>query len=148
MWKTKALYCLIFLGIVISAYLTVAKTDGGVLYCPDVGIINCASVINSQYSTIGGVPDSLFGLALFLLAPVMILRAEDTLNFLWSLGGAASVVYSVSSMFLLGEICIWCLTLDLVIICSLVVVNWKAELRTLKEVDDAIMSHEGKKKGG
>ena len=102
------------------------KFSPGALACPNTGVINCEGVITSQYSEIFGIPVAVLGLVLFLLSIYMLPRNNDTMQFLWSIAGLGAVIYSFTTQYLLGEICIWCLSLDAVIIATLLVVNlWK-----------------------
>ncbi len=121
--KDKIIYALAVLGIVISIYLTISKYDSSVLACPEGGLINCESVITSSYSSIFGIPTSVLAVVLFILAPYMI-KKNDTYAFLWSVAGAAAVLYSVGAMSLLGKICIYCSSLDVIIIILIYIANF------------------------
>lgn len=101
--------------MLISIYLTIAKYDTNILVCPESGVINCQSVITSQYSDIFGIPTSILGLILFILALIFLFRNNDY-KFLWTVAGAAAVIYSLVAQALLAEICIYCLSLDLIIV--------------------------------
>src|SRR5579884_3301690 len=59
---------LALVGIVISIYLTVEHYAKIPLFCSTTGIINCASVLNSQYSIVPGtkIPITFPGLLWFL----------------------------------------------------------------------------------
>jgi uncharacterized membrane protein len=105
---------LVVLGILVSVYLTISKYDTSVLACPSTGVINCESVITSQYSTIFGIPLSVLGIILFVLAPIMLFKGDDW-QFLWALAGGAAILYSLASQALLSEVCIYCLLTDLLI---------------------------------
>ncbi len=120
----QVLYILIALGIIVAVYLVITEYVPKALVCPATGSLNCESVITSQYSTIFGVPLSVLGVILFLLAPIMIFRSND-MKFLWSLAGAAAVLYSVTTQILLGFWCIYCVTLDIIILVTIYMANRK-----------------------
>jgi uncharacterized membrane protein len=121
----KIIYILIALGLIDSIYLTIVHFDSNALACPSNTLINCESVLTSQYSTIFGIPVAILGLVLLILAIFMLLRKNDTMKFLWSIAGVGAIVYSLVSQTLLGEVCIYCLTLDLIIVALLFVSNKK-----------------------
>lgn len=106
---------LIALGFLISLYLTIARYNSAVLACPSAGVINCESVITGPYSQILGLPTSVLGMILFALGWIMLFKNGDN-KFFWSIAGAGAVVYSLSAQAFEGQICIWCLALDLIII--------------------------------
>ncbi len=113
-WKRPAVYVLCVLGIGISAYLTAAHfTQGVVLACPTVGVINCERVTSSPQSTVGPVPVPILGLVWFAaLAGLAAARGSgpaSTLRAAWALAGLAFVFYLVyAELFLVGSICLWC----------------------------------------
>jgi uncharacterized membrane protein len=120
----NVLYALIVLGLIVSAYLTASKYDSAILACPNSGLINCESVITGPYSAIAGVPLSVLGFILFLLAAYMLFKNE-TYVFLWSIAGAGAVLYSVASQILQGSLCIYCLLLDIIILVTIFFSNMK-----------------------
>jgi uncharacterized membrane protein len=65
---------LTLLGLAVSAYLTWIKLTGNTASCGSVG--DCASVNNSRYAEIGGVPIALLG-ALGYLALLAALAVEE-----------------------------------------------------------------------
>jgi uncharacterized membrane protein len=121
--RRNAQLLLIIIGLVIAGYLTYAHYAGTQLACPNIGVLNCEGVTTSQYSAILGVPVALLGLALFLLAVLMILGRNETLIFLWSLAAGLAVLYSIGSMVLLGEVCLYCGALDVTMILTILVSN-------------------------
>ena len=121
--RLTALQILIALGLALSAYMTIAHYTNTQLACPNTGAFNCEEVTTSQYSMILGVPVALLGLALFLLAVLMVLGRNETLIFLWAFAGAMSVLYSLGSMALIGTICVYCTTLDAIIVLTAIVSN-------------------------
>ncbi len=123
--KRTQLYISIALGIIVSVYLTYVHFNSSALACPTSGIINCETVLTSQYSSIFGIPVAALGLVLFMLGLLMLLKNNETMIFLWSIAGAGAILYSVASQFLLGEICIWCLALDVIIFSTIIIANKK-----------------------
>jgi len=113
-WKRPAVYVLCVLGIGISAYLTAAHfTQGVVLACPTVGVINCERVTSSPQSTVGPVPVPILGLVWFaVLAGLAAARGSgpaSTLRAAWALAGLAFVFYLVyAELFIINAICLYC----------------------------------------
>ncbi len=108
----------------ISVYLTISKYDSAILACPNSGLINCESVITGPYSQILGVPVSVLGIILFILGFYMLFKNE-TYVFLWSAAGAGAVLYSIIAQVLGGTYCIYCLSLDIVIVLTIYFANMK-----------------------
>ena len=126
MQKKILLYALIAIGILISIYLTIVVFNSGALVCPNVGAINCENVLTSQYSSIFGIPVAILGLALLILAILMlVVKSDDTMIFLWSIAGAGAVAYSIISQALIGSVCLYCLSLDIVILALVYISNKK-----------------------
>ncbi len=124
MERNKIIQILLAIGILVSIYLTISRYDLAVLACPSTGIVNCESVITSQYSEFFGIPTSILAIILFALGFYMLFK-DETMKFLWQIAGAGAVLYSFGAQFLLGEVCIYCLTLDLIIIALIVIANGK-----------------------
>ena len=116
----KIFYAVVILGIIIEIYLTIVKYQSSLLVCPNTGVINCENVLTSSYSEILGIPVSLLGIILFILAPVLIFKYGENGRFLWSIAGAGAVLYSFVSQAIVGSVCIYCLSADLMIIILLV----------------------------
>lgn len=121
MRRKLALYISSILGIVIGTYLTYARYNLNSLACPEYGIINCGSVITSQFSQIIGVPTSVLAVVLFILAPFMLTSKKDHLPFLWMVAGAGAILYSLGAQFLLGLVCLYCLLLDIIIFSNILI---------------------------
>jgi uncharacterized membrane protein len=120
MKKTNIILSLLLLGILISIYLTYVHYYPGALVCPDKGVVNCTSVITSNYSVVFGVPLAIYSLIWFVVA-FLLVRAKKAifLTRIWLLIGIGGMVYSIFSMYQLREICIYCLSLDILIVLSL-----------------------------
>jgi uncharacterized membrane protein len=113
-WKRPAVYVLCVLGIGISGYLTAAHyTQGVMLACPTVGVINCERVTSSPQSTVGPVPVPILGLVWFAVLAGLVAApgtgAIRTVRAAWALGGLGFVFYLIyAELFLVGSICLWC----------------------------------------
>ncbi|MCW6160327.1 MAG: vitamin K epoxide reductase family protein [Candidatus Micrarchaeales archaeon] len=118
----KIFYALAIIGIIVEIYLTIVKYQSSLLVCPNTGVINCESVLTSPYSEILGVPVSILGIILFALAPLFVFKYGENGRFLWSIAGAGAVLYSIVSQAIIGSVCIYCLTADLMIILLLVLI--------------------------
>lgn len=117
------------MGLIVAVYLTISKYDSAILACPNTGLINCESVITGPYSDILGVPLSVLGIILFILAAYMLFKNE-TYVFLWSAAGAGAVLYSLSSQILQESFCIYCLLLDIIILLTIFFANMKPSSST------------------
>ncbi|MEM3883848.1 VKOR family protein [Candidatus Micrarchaeum sp.] len=108
-----------FVALVDSAYLSVEHFYPGVLACPNTGIIDCATVLTSGYSSVFGVPLALLGLIWSVVLLFIFAKRNAASEFLapiWYMVGILAVVYSFSAQYLIGKICIYCTTLDISII--------------------------------
>jgi uncharacterized membrane protein len=124
--KERAILIIAVLGIAIGIYLTIAGYDMSVLACPSVGPINCENVLTSPYSHILGVPASVLAIVLFALAPPLLRkRKDDTMQFLWSTAAIAAMLYSFVGQWLAGSMCLYCLSLDALMIITLSLVYFK-----------------------
>jgi len=119
--KTNSLVFLIFNVIAIAdgVYLSILHFLPGVLVCPNAGVIDCARVLGSSYSSILGVPLAFIGLVWGAGMLLLYLKRNGISEFMapiWYLLGILGVVYSFSAQYLIGKICIYCTTLDISII--------------------------------
>ena len=98
-------------------------------YCPNTGIINCVKVTTSALSEIMGVPIAVLGLVWFaLMGMLAVLGVNDAMTNIWSMIGAAAVVYSTTGMWLVKAICIWCTAMDIMIVIVLALVVFKRDV--------------------
>jgi uncharacterized membrane protein len=108
------LFALALVGMVLSAYLTFSAWQGKqVAFCTVGG--GCDVVLNSRWSTLFGVPTSLWGFLLYaaLATVAWNKRADTQWKFAWilSLFGVVYSVYLTSvSFFALQAACPYCLT--------------------------------------
>ena len=119
--KTGNIAFLFFAAIALadSFYLSVQHFYPGVLACPNTGIIDCATVISSNYSSMFGIPIAILGLLWSVIVVFLFAKRGELSTFLapiWYLLGFIAVAYSVTAQYLIGKICIYCTTLDVSII--------------------------------
>jgi uncharacterized membrane protein len=117
-WLLALVLVLVVAGIADATDLTIAHyTTPLVLSCPDTGIINCAKVTTSAYSSILGVPLAVLGLLFFVVMLPLQLpvawRSPSTLVRRVRLAVAASGVLMVFwllyvELYKLNAICLYC----------------------------------------
>jgi uncharacterized membrane protein len=120
MQVNKKLLALAIIGLIDAAYLTVVHYTKLPLYCPSGGVVNCVQVTTSSLSTVAGIPIALGGLVWFLglLAIVFLIPKIKAFRNIWIMLGLAGVAYSIVGQLILGEICEYCVLLDIVILLS------------------------------
>jgi uncharacterized membrane protein len=106
------------LGIGVSSYLAYVHFQGLAPICPtNGGIVDCAAVVTSQWSTILGIPVPVLGLAFFVgmipfQLPVAWRSANPLVRRARLLGcaiGVGMIVWLLyAELFLIGKICLWC----------------------------------------
>ena len=130
MKNLKLLFLLIILlGLADTVYLTYVHYANVPPYCPDSGIINCVKVTTSALSAIMGVPIAVLGLIWFIMIGVFaLLGVNDIMANIWSMIGAAAVIYSTTGMFLIKAICVYCTALDIMIIAILALIVLKRDV--------------------
>ena len=126
-WSRTVMGAIAAIGVVETAYLTIAKFTTGSVICPTSG---CDKVLNSPYATVfGTVPLSLLGclaylsIAILALAPKAVNPATNKglhsqlENKTWQalfIITAAMVIFSSYLMYLMAfeiqELCIYCIT--------------------------------------
>ena len=123
----KIIVALSLLGVVIAGYLSWVKFSDTEAFCGGVG--NCSSVQTSVYAYLMGIPVAYLGLLAYLAilgVAVFNLQAtpeqrswSDLLLFGLVVGGFAFSTYlTYTELFILHEICPWCVVsyLNLIII--------------------------------
>ncbi len=121
MMKNKSILVLVLLlGILDSTYLTVVHFLPSALKCPTIGtVVNCETVLSSSFSTVFGVPLAAIGLFWFVVALLLLAFWNNKImKNLWMIVGIGGVVYSITAQSILGKICIYCATLDVLIALS------------------------------
>jgi uncharacterized membrane protein len=125
------------IGLAISGYLTVEHfTSAAVLACPEGGVINCAKVTTSPYSTITGIPVAVLGLAYFAVMSALLTRAAwqrkvlDSVRLLGVAIGVGMVVYLIwIELFRVNAVCLWCTAVHVCTLVLLVTVLWRVSDR-------------------
>jgi len=113
-------------GLAIATYLTVVKLMGGVPTCGP--LVGCETVQSSGYSTLFGMPISLFGLGYQLAMLALVLgwgRTGDRRAllgaYLLGLTGIVVVAYLVYlQLFVIGAVCTWCMAFDTTVVLGFV----------------------------
>ncbi len=110
-----SIYILSFVGILICIYLLYAHFADVSVACPRVGIIDCANVLTSQYSSILGIPVPFFGMAFFILMSVFTFLKKELYLLVLSILGVLSVMYLVYVEFaLIHSVCLWCSSIHVI----------------------------------
>lgn len=103
-------------GLAIAVYLTLYHFAGVPLVCSDSGLINCASVLNSQYAYVFGIPIAVFGIVFFGVAIALLYIRNMDAVMVWDLIGIGSVVYFLDIERLVGHICAWCTMVHVIVL--------------------------------
>jgi uncharacterized membrane protein len=110
----------LILGIIDASYLTVTHFLPSALKCPTISsAVNCERVTTSGFSTIFGVPIAIPGLIWFVASLFfLIFGYNEIVKNLWMILGIGGVIYSVSAQVIIGNVCIYCALLDVLIALS------------------------------
>ena len=116
----RLLFAILLIALLDSAYLLLVAIAPQTLACPDAGIINCASVVESVFSKVFGVPLALLGFVWVIAAIALTYYMRDKIQTtLWFAAGIVGVAYSFTAMYSLREICVYCSALDILVIASM-----------------------------
>jgi uncharacterized membrane protein len=101
------------LGLADSSYLLAEFLSGQfTLYCPSIGIVNCAAVTSSEYSRFLGVPVALLAVIWFITMASLFVINSASLNHLliplWVVGVVFAGYLIFVEFFLLHAICPYC----------------------------------------
>lgn len=117
-WLVPVSLGLSIIGLVVSAYLTFEHfTENATLACSVGGLIDCATVTTSPWSTFLGMPVALLGLAFFVVTLALCLprvwrrpeRWLDAARLAWLTVGIGMVLYLVwAELYRIHAICSWC----------------------------------------
>lgn len=95
------------LGFADAAYLTITHFLNRIPPCTTSG---CETVLSSRFSTIGGIPLALFGVAFYLVVFFLVVSGKLTgLKPIISIGFAASLVFLGLQAFVIHAFCLYCL---------------------------------------
>jgi uncharacterized membrane protein len=119
----KTALAIAVIGLLISVYLTITHYSSALpLACPDKGIINCANVLNSQYSTIFGVPNAVLGIVFFIIDALVIMRYFAKEEMLLVNGvGIVFVLYYLLVEYTVGSICVFCTGVHVCVLALLII---------------------------
>lgn len=115
--KNKLSLLLAVIGLLNSFYLTLEHYGRINLYCPVNNTINCNAILQSNYSTLFGIPLSIFGLFYFsflIILTLITMKNKDRYFRLLLIasetaGILASLVLVYIQFFLIKRICIFCM---------------------------------------
>jgi uncharacterized membrane protein len=123
-WLAPVSVVLAVVGLLVSAYLTYEHfTANATLACSIGGVVDCAKVTTSAWSTFMGVPVALLGLVFFVVALALCLprvwrRPEawlDAARLGWLTVGLGMVLYLVwAELYRINAICLWCTAVHVV----------------------------------
>jgi uncharacterized membrane protein len=117
-WLAPLSLALVVAGLLVSAYLTFEHfTANATLACSIGGVVDCAKVTTSAWSTFMGVPVALLGLVFFVVLlglcwPSTWRRRErwlDPARLGWVTIGLGMALYLVwAELYRIHAICLWC----------------------------------------
>ncbi|NUR80802.1 MAG: vitamin K epoxide reductase family protein [Dermatophilaceae bacterium] len=117
-WLAPVTLTLSVLGLLVSAYLTFEHfTANSTLACSIGGVVDCAKVTSSPWSTFMGVPVALLGLVFFAVTLWLCLPSTwrrpqawlDPARLAWLTIGLGMALYLVwAELFRIHAICLWC----------------------------------------
>ena len=117
-WLALVSLALVVAGLLVSAYLTFEHfTANATLACSIGGVVDCAKVTTSAWSTFMGVPVALLGLLFFVVLlglcwPSTWRRRErwlDPARLAWVTIGLGMALYLVwAELYRIHAICLWC----------------------------------------
>ena len=102
------------LGLADSLYLLAEYLNTqATLYCPTIGIVNCATVTSSEYSRFLGIPVALLGTLWFIAMMFLFVINSASPNHLlllplWMVGVVFAGYLIFVELFLLHAICPYC----------------------------------------
>jgi len=113
-------------GLAVAGYLTWVKVSGGTVVCGPLG--GCETVQTSEYSTVLGIPVSVYGMGYMVgvLAAVLAWwRTGDRRallgTYVLGLLGTMAVAYLVYlQLFVIHAICAWCMAFDTTVVAGFI----------------------------
>ncbi len=104
-------------GIIVSGYLTVTHYLNVPVVCPASQLVDCASVLNSSYSVVFGIPVAVTGLVWFILYLIILIVLKNNEYLLyWNILGFITLIYLWYGEFMLKKICLWCTLVHVIVI--------------------------------
>ena len=127
-------------GLITSAYLVLAEYAKVPLVCSTSGLINCNSVIHSQYGMLFGVPVAYYGVAFFIAEIAVLLLTFNGRRIGEGIGGDIRIIYNALGVlfvlyllyaeYVVGHICEYCTAVHIVTV--LLFVSSLASIRGTK----------------
>jgi uncharacterized membrane protein len=123
-WLVPVSLVLVLIGLGVSVYLTYEHfTNNATLACSIGGVVDCAKVTTSAWSTFLGVPVALLGLVFFVVLLALCwpsvwrspARWVDPFRLGWLTVGLGMVLYLVwAELYRINAICLWCTAVHVV----------------------------------
>jgi len=123
-WLAPSTLALTVVGLGVSTYLTVEHfTNNATLACSIGGVVDCAKVTTSAWSTFMGIPVALLGLVFFLVLLPLVWPSTwrsragwlDPVRLGWVTVGLGMVLYLVwAELYRIHAICLWCTAVHVV----------------------------------
>lgn len=112
-WVPIVLLVVAIIGFADATYLTVEHFQNVI---PPCTIGGCETVLTSQYSSVAGIPVSLFGAVYYLVMAILLIVFLDakkelairSSSLLSILGGIASIYFIILMVFVIKEFCQYC----------------------------------------
>lgn len=101
-------YIAALVGLSDSLYLTAVHYAGIPLVCSDSGIINCASLLNSNFALLLGIPLAVYGIVFFAVELLALRIGNKDGIMIWNIIGVGAVMYFLFLEYTVGHICAWC----------------------------------------
>jgi uncharacterized membrane protein len=109
-------------GIGVASYLTYVHYEPAALICSTGG--GCETVQQSKYAVVAGVPIAIFGLVAWVASFLLVLWASELARMLLValalIMGAFAIYLVVLQLFVIDEVCTWCMINDVVLVPLLV----------------------------
>jgi uncharacterized membrane protein len=112
---------ILVLGVIVAAYLVYVHFRPGALVCAEGSVINCSAVLTSSFSSILGVPLAVLALLWFAVA-IALEYIKNNARKVWAILGIAGFAYSIAAMSMLGKICVYCSTIDAILLIYIIVI--------------------------
>ncbi len=119
--KYDIIIILSVIGFAVTVFLAVSRYLGFAVPCTVTH--GCEVVLNSKYATFLGLPLSVWGIGFYSAVIFAALMANHYFNWrkiltgLLGFGALASLVFLSLQFFVIGKVCQYCLTSDLLTIC-------------------------------
>ena len=145
-WLAPLTLVLSVAGLAVSGYLTYEHfTDNATLACSIGGVVDCAKVTTSAWSTLLGIPVALLGLVFFVVTTVLCLPRVwrspadwlDAARLGWLTVGLGMVLYLVwAELYRIHAICLWCTVVHVITFVLWIVVLF-GQILSAPATDDA-----------